>query len=439
MITVVGLGPAGPDEVTVGTLRGIEAHEHRFVRTTRHPSISILGDRVQSFDDVYERHDSFADVYSEIVERLVAADLEHGNVLYAVPGSPLVAERTVELLLVDPRVVVDVVPAMSFLDLTWARLRVDPQRGGVRLIDGMNFAEEIVGERGPVLVSQCHSPAVLSEIKCALSDPPETVTVLQRLGLADERVETLKWDDLDRLVEPDHLTSLWIPHLNTTLRAETQRIVQVMAQLRAQCPWDNEQTHESLAPYAIEEAYELAEAIAADAAPEATDADTEHLVEELGDVLFQVVFHACLGEEEGRFSLADVERVLSDKLVRRHPHVFGDANVTDVEGLHRQWEAIKAEERGDRASAFDPMAGLSDGLPALLFASKVLKRALAAKASEVPAGIGLFADDQCTDELLGDALLQLVAAARRYGLDPERALRLSAARLRDAVRAAHKS
>ncbi len=434
MITVVGLGPSGPDEVTVGTLRAIEAHLRRFVRTTRHSSVSVLGPNVESFDAVYDRHDSFEAVYADIVERLVAADLAEGNVLYAVPGSPLVAERTVELLLSDSRVQVTVVAAMSFLDLTWARLRVDPQRGGVRLVDGLNFAQEIAGERGPVLVSQCHSVSVLSDIKCALTDPPATVMVLQRLGLPDEHIATIDWNDLDRVVEPDHLTSLWIPTLAAPLRTETQRIVEIMARLRAECPWDQEQTHESLAPYAIEEAYELAEAIAADASFDATDADEAHFVEELGDLLLQVVFHACLAEEQGRFCLADIERVLSDKLIRRHPHVFSDVHVTDAAGVHRQWEVIKAEERGSTGLTADPMAGISDGLPSLLFASKVLKRAAIANVADLPTGIGLFADDQCTDELLGDLLLQVVAAARRSGIDPERALRLSAARVRNTAR-----
>jgi tetrapyrrole methylase family protein / MazG family protein len=351
-ITVIGLGPGGEDLATIGTLRAIEAHPVQFLRTARHPAASLLTGAT-SFDHLYETLGSFDDVYASIVEALVAAatDAPDQRVLYAVPGSPLVAERTVELLLGDPRVHVTIVPALSFLDLTWARLQVDPQHGGVRLVDGLRFAEEVDGERGPLLVSQCHSLAVLSDIKCALSDPPATVTVLQRLGLPGESIITISWDDLDRVIEPDHLTSLWIPELTPPLRTEMARLVGIMAKLRTDCPWDQKQTHESLAKYVLEEAQELVEAIVADAevSPDATDGEaeglTEHLIEELGDVLFQTVFHACLGTEDGRFTLADVARVLSDKLVRRHPHVFGDVEVADAEEVARNWELIKQEER----------------------------------------------------------------------------------------------
>jgi tetrapyrrole methylase family protein / MazG family protein len=434
-ITVVGLGPSGPDEVTVGTMRAIAAHQHRFVRTQRHPSASVV-EHARSFDEFYELHDSFDEVYAAIIEALVEADRVHGHIVYAVPGSPLVAEHTVERLLADDRVDVVVVAAMSFLDLTWARLKVDPQRGGVRLVDGMNFAAEIVGERGPVLVSQCHSQQVLSDIKCSLSQPPSTVTVLQRLGLDDEQIFTIDWDDLDRIVVADHLTSLWIPELVSPLRHEMQRLVDTMQTLRLNCPWDQEQTHVSLAPYAIEESYELAEAIRADASPDASDTDTDHFVDELGDVLFQVVFHSCLGEEEARFALEDVTRSLTDKLIRRHPHVFGGSELTTSDAVLAQWEVLKKSEReGDGSVEIDPMAGLTEGLPSLTYAGKVLKRAVAASYVDVPSGKDLFADDQCTNDQMGAYLLEVIAACRRLKIDPETALRLAAANLRDSVRA----
>ncbi len=447
MITVVGLGPAGPNEVTVGTMAAIEGHAVRFVRTSRHPSASVVGD-APSFDYLYDTLDTFDEVYESIVELLVAADREHGHVLYAVPGSPLVAEHTVERLIADGRVEVSLVPAMSFLDLTWVRLQVDPQRGGVRLVDGMAFAEEIVGERGPILVSQCHSKLVLSDIKCALIDPPSTVTVLQRLGLPDERIFELDWNDLDRSFEPDHLTSLWITELSPQLRNEMQRLVDTVGSLRELCPWDQQQTHLSLAPYVIEEAYELAEAIVKSESEDCQTAGEsralDHMIEELGDVLFQVVFHACLGNEDGRFSFEDVARGLSEKLIRRHPHVFGDVNVANADEVVAQWEVIKQAERND-SSANDPMAGLTEGLPALSYASKVLKRATAVGYFDLSSGDGSADHDQHTDEVsnltssIGQQLLHVVTAARSVGVDPELALRLTAARLRDDVRRSQQS
>jgi tetrapyrrole methylase family protein / MazG family protein len=432
-LTIVGLGPGHGDLVTVGTVAAIASHPVRFVRTLRHPSADVVGEAT-SFDSFYDTLDSFDDVYRAIVEELVAAALRFGSgqVLYAVPGSPVVAEHTVELLLSDTRIEAVVVPAMSFVDLTWARLRVDPQAGGVRLVDGMRFADEATGERGPLLVSQCFSRAILSEIKCSTNTPPESVTVLHRLGLPDEAITTVPWDDLDRTVSADHLTSLWIPEWHSPLREEMQRLEGIMAALRADCPWDHEQTHATLAPYAVEEAYELAEVISADAAA-GDDTHTDHLIEELGDLLFQTVFHACIGTEDGRFSLADIAKVLNNKLIRRHPHVFGDVHVDDADEVKRNWELIKAAERGSTTSAagvIDPMEGLTDGLPSMTYAVKVIRRAV---------GVGLAVESvslpaEYKGDRVGDYLLSVVLAVRAIGRDPEVELRAAAGRLRDRAR-----
>jgi tetrapyrrole methylase family protein/MazG family protein len=328
-VLVVGLGPGSVDDVTAGTLAAVAASGHRFLRTARHPSASVVPD-ARSFDHVYDEAGSFEEVYAAIVEALVAAAGTHGEVLYAVPGSPLVGERTVELLLADARVDVRVLPALSFLDLAWVRLGVDPMASRVRVIDGMRFAAHAAGDTGPLLVAQCHSLAVLSEIKLALdtdlTGPGPEVTVLQRLGLPDEQMFRVPWADLDRVVQPDHLTSVYIAELAAPVASELVALVELMQVLREQCPWDAEQTHASLARYAVEEAYELVEAIdalsgALEDPPAATD-PVDHLQDELGDVLLQVVFHACLAAEEGWFTLADVARAQREKLVYRHPHVF---------------------------------------------------------------------------------------------------------------------
>ena len=147
VVTVVGLGPGGRAHVTVETLDAIARIPHRYLRTARHPSADLVPDAV-TFDDLYETADRFDDVYAAIVEALVAAAGEHGEVLYAVPGSPLVLERSVRVLLADERVRCDVLPAMSFLDLVWARLGIDPVESAVRLIDGHEFALAAAGSTG---------------------------------------------------------------------------------------------------------------------------------------------------------------------------------------------------------------------------------------------------------------------------------------------------
>jgi tetrapyrrole methylase family protein / MazG family protein len=344
-IVVVGLGPAGPESVTAAATEAIARVPRQYLRTARHPSASVVGEST-SFDAVYETADSFDDVYATIAEHLVAAATEFGEILYAVPGSPLVLERTVRHLLADSRVTCEVIPSLSFLDIAYARLGIDPIESGVRLIDGHDFATAAAGDVGPLLVAHCHANWVLSEIKLAVESATgdEPVVILQRLGSPDELITHTTWAELDRTVEADHLTSIYIPMLAAPVASELVRFHAIVRRLRAECPWDREQTHQSLAKYTTEEAAELVEAIGALGDDGEGD---EELIGELGDVLLQVVLHSALGEQDGRFSLADVAAAISEKMVRRHPHVFGDAVATTPDEVRELWLAAKAAERGE--------------------------------------------------------------------------------------------
>ena len=341
-VVAVGLGPAGPGLITADTGRAIGTTSPRFLRTRRHPAASAVP-AARSFDHLYDTSSSFEELYGAMVEVLVDAARQHGRVLFAVPGSPWVAERAVERLGTDPRVALETHAGLSFADLAWDRLGVDPLAAGVRLVDGRRFAVEAAGERGPLLVGQCDRPQVLSDIKLALDGPGPAVVVLQHLGLADESVRTVAWDALDRLVEPDHLTSLYVPELATPVAAELARFGELVRELRQRCPWDREQTHQSLTSHLLEEAGEVVEAI------EALDGSAGRyaaLEEELGDLLFQVFIHSTLAAEEGAFTLADVARGIHDKLVRRHPHVFGDARAETAADVVSLWARIKEAEKG---------------------------------------------------------------------------------------------
>jgi tetrapyrrole methylase family protein/MazG family protein len=437
-VVVVGLGPAGAELLTAQAQAEIERVPVRFLRTERHPAAVAVPD-ARTLDHHYESASRFADVYPAIVEELVAAAAEHGEVLYAVPGSPRVLERTVDLLVDDERVEVRLVPGLSFLDLAWVRLAVDPLEVGVRLVDGHRFAEAAAGERGPLLVAHVHDRHVLSDIKVAFDDEtPPRVTVMQRLGCQDEAVFEIDWEDLDRVVEADHLTALYIPELAAPVGAELVRFDELVRTLRRECPWDREQTHKTLTRHLLEETYEVLEAIEA----WAETGDSTHLEEELGDLLFQVEFHATLARERGEFTIADVARGIHDKLVRRHPHVFGSVDAETPSDVMRNWEQIKKEEKG-RSSL---MEGIPGSLPALLYAQKVQKKA---------ANVGFDWDDvdgawpkvlEEIDELraatadeaegeLGDVLFAVVNVARHLGLDPETALRTATAKFRDRFQA----
>jgi len=444
-VVVVGLGPGDPDLVTAGTLAAIAGASHRYLRTAVHPSAHLV-EGASTFDHHYENADTFEEVYRLIVDDLVAAARRHGNVLYAVPGSPRVLERTVDLLDAEAArgtIVVEVLPAMSFVDLAWVRLGVDPYEQGVRLVDAHRFEVTAAGERGPLLVAHCHNRRVLSDVKLAVDDPPSTpVVVLQRLGLPDESITTVEWSDLDRAVEADHLTSIFIPELSEPVAAEVAAFVALVAMLRAECPWDAEQTHRTLTRHLLEETYEVLEALegVGDGGPDTDPEAYAHLEEELGDLLFQIVFHTTLATEAGAFGLADVARGVREKLIHRHPHVFGGSEGDDPGDLVANWEQIKKAEKG-RGSVFD---GIPATLPALLLALKTHKKAASVgvavcgdihRAGLDLTAAALAAETDPTDTTVGDLLMAAVALARAVEVDPEAALRTAASRLAERGRA----
>jgi ATP diphosphatase len=218
----------------------------------------------------------------------------------------------------------------------------------------------------------------------------------------------------------------------TTPEAELRRLLDIMAALRAPvggCPWDLQQDFATIAPYTIEEAYEVADAIAR--------RDYKTLPDELGDLLFQVVYHARMAEEEGRFAFADIARAIADKMVRRHPHVFGDAAVRDAAAQTAAWETQKTAERAARAEV-GALAGVPVGLPALTRALKLTARAarvgfdwpdatavlekLDEEAAELKAELPEGDPDRLADEV-GDLLFVLANLARKLGLEPEECLR----------------
>ena len=429
-VIVVGLGPAGSELITGAVQEAIAQASRRFVRTRRHPA-AVAVEPAESFDDVYDQASSLDEVYRAIVDRLVA-EAAVGDVLYAVPGSPLVAEYTVELLRAKSGVELEVLAGLSFADLVWDRVGVDPLAAGVRLVDGRSFAVDAAGERGPLLVAQCDSAHVLSDIKLAALDafersaaggPGEPVVVLQRLGLPDEQVFEAAWADLDRAVVPDHLTSLYVPRLGAPIAQEVARFADLAVELRRRCPWDKEQTHQSLRGHLLEETYEVLEAL--DAVDPESLSGYEELEEELGDLLYQIVFHSVMAAEAGQFTLADVAQGIHDKLKSRHPHVFGspdaaEADADDADQVLVNWEAIKREQKG-RISVMD---GIPPGLPALLFADKVIHKARS---------VGVVPEvDTAT---VAGRLYSAVQAAQAAGLDAESELREFVNSVGDQIRA----
>ena len=371
-IRVVGLGPGDARYVTAGTTQALSTAAVARLRTRVHPAAAAFD--IESYDAWYESADSFAELYARIVDDLVL--LAHTSptleVVYAVPGSPVVAERTVELL--RERSDVDVVcePAVSVIDVACATLGVDPMQRGLRILDALDSTEPFRGP-GPLLILQAYAPEVLATVADRLPGDCD-VDVLHHLGLPDERVVRLAARDLASFLDADHLTSLYVEGLRTAGEAMDD-LVSFTRRLREECPWDQEQTHASLTKYLLEESYEALDALNNLAAMiDAGEEDATlvaHVEEELGDLLFQVLFHAELADEEGRFNLATIADAERDKLTGRHPHVFCDVVVHSAEDVAANWEDIKKAEKG-RDSVLD---GVSWHAPSLSLHAKVLHKA----------------------------------------------------------------
>ena len=463
-ITIVGLGPGAAGNLSLETMGLLKSDAQVILRTAVHPTVAELEKenvKFTSCDSIYEEGDNFEEVYGRVVQRVLAAAME-GDVVYAVPGSPVVAERTVVMLREQAKeynISLVIKPAMSFLDLADVDLGIDPI-AGLRIIDAQDF--EAVADAGkyPLMITQVYSQLVASDLKIALMenlDDDYEIFFLRNLGLPDEECRPVKLFELDRQPHIDHLTSAYVPPLpampegllefgededevevftaedelvDTTSYndVDVQPLVDVIRTLREPggCPWDIEQTHQSIRSNFIEEVYEYIEAV--------DNEDIEGMREELGDVLMQVVFHARMAEEAGNFDLQEVIDEVVDKLIRRHPHVFGDTEVSGSAEVLVNWDAIKKQEKTERKSALD---GIAQGLPALLRAYKIQSKA--AKVgfdwqdiepvwAKVQEELGEFqealasGDKVAAEKELGDVLFAIVNYARHHKIEPEVAL-----------------
>jgi tetrapyrrole methylase family protein/MazG family protein len=448
VVRVVGLGPGDADLLTRRTFDLLREASVVRLRTRVHPAAEAFAD-LASYDEFYEDAASFDELYDAIVADLIKLAMEApgGEVVYAVPGSPVVAERTVELLLAARDVTTILESAVSVIDVACAALGRDPMASGLRIVDALANIEALRGP-GPLLVLQTYSSEILASVADRL--PPATVvTVLHHVGLSDQVIVELPARELVGFGDVDHLTSLWIEGLRTAGQA-VDDLVDFMRRLRAECPWDQEQTHASLTRHLLEEAYEALDALEAFARVEGPEdsVETSHVEEELGDLLFQIVFHAELGDEEELFNLATIADAVRDKLTGRHPHVFGDAKVSGSNEVAQRWEMLKREEKG-RESVTD---GIAWQLPALILYTKLLRKAALVElrgdgeASREKALTALRAlslerdrvDDATSssdvDTTWGDAIAALVEMAQWAGVDLEGVLRDRARRLRDEIR-----
>jgi tetrapyrrole methylase family protein/MazG family protein len=454
-IVVVGLGPGSPDALSLGAIRALrrlrDAKAPIVARTMRHPTLDWLRDEERidvsgSFDAQYELAESFDELYSEIAGAIIAELEDHALIGYLVPGHPRYGERSVDLLLeraAEAGITVELVESQSYVDavLTGERGPTTP----LRVLDALDLmrkpkpfeAEPESLDPGALhVIYQVYDHAIASHLKIALLEiyPPEArVVIVTGAGTGKSARAERALAEMDRSgVEFNHLTTVLVPPLaRTELFTGMIGLLHIMARLRdpdGGCPWDREQTPEKLRRYLLEETYEVLDAM--------DSGDPDAYAEELGDLLLQIVFHAQLGREAGEFNMRDVVRSITSKLVRRHPHVFGDVVASDADQVLVNWAAIKKTEKGyeDRTSILD---GVPRAMPALMRAQEISRRAAKAgfewesiegvfakldeEVSELRAAIA-SGDESAIGSELGDILFTVVNLARFRKIEAEDAL-----------------
>ncbi|MEB1809629.1 MAG: nucleoside triphosphate pyrophosphohydrolase [Bacillaceae bacterium] len=442
-ITVIGLGAGELAQLSLGTYQILKKANPLFLRTERHPVIEELkseGLTYSSFDEEYEKHERFEDVYRSIVDILLAELETQAEITYAVPGHPLVAEETVQLLLKEGKerdIHVEIQGGQSFLDPMFNALKIDPI-DGCQIVDGTQLKREDLQIRQHIIICQVYDAFIASEVKLTLMDllPDDyEVSVATAVGTSKETIITCPLHELDHVTELNNLTAVYVPPVENEqlLYKDFQKLREVIATLRGPegCPWDQEQTHQSLKPFLLEEAYEVLEAI--------DEEDDDHLVEELGDVLLQVMLHAQIGEDDGWFTIDDIIQSITEKMIRRHPHVFSNQDAKDAAEVVANWEEIKRKEKKDErnGSALD---GIPKSMPALMKAFEIQKKAAkvgfdwddaAPMWMKLQEEIGEFFsefkvnNEEKMKKELGDILFVVVNLARFYKINPEEALHMT--------------
>lgn len=446
-ITIVGLGPGDPAHWTLEAHRVLSGCREVYLRTAKHPGVEAMpeGVKAHSFDRLYDKIESFTELYERIARQVVALGKRRGGVVYAVPGHPMVGEATVpqiRRMAAQEGLSVRIVPGLSFVEPVLTALGIDAM-DGLQIVDAMEIAglhHPPLNPDRPTLAAQLYGRRLASGVKLTLMNAyPEdfAVTLVYAAGTAAEKTVDLPLHELDRVNDVDHLTTLYIPPWPST--ASLESFQDTIARLRAPdgCPWDREQTHQSLRHNLLEEAYEVLDALDAD--------DPDGLAEELGDLLLQIALHAQIAAEGGDFRMGDVVGHIDAKIKHRHPHVFGSLHVDGVDDVMTNWESLKKEERAANGVPEEQdsiLKGVPSAMPALAQALAISRRAarvgfewdnIESVFEKLDEEVGELREAGTKEEWeweTGDVLFVVVNLARWLGVDPESALRATNNRFR---------
>lgn len=455
-ITILGLGPGNITNLTIQahTLLTQAAQQHHTVyfRTLIHPTVEPLRQalpdlQIESLDHLYDESEDWSTLYQQIAQTICERAAQQ-PLIYSVPGHPMIGESSVQLILRMARergLSTAIVAGLSFLEPVCSLLELDPFDANLQMVDATNLAalqsDEIAGKiipTTPLLVTQVYNRRLASSVKLALSEcyPDEwPIKLVRAAGVDnDEAVIEMPLYELDRNTFANHLSTLYVPPVDelAALRLpETLRYITMRLRRDPDgCPWDREQTHQSLIRFVIEETYEVVEAL--------EENDMEHLAEELGDLLLQVYLHAEIARQNGDFMINDVYEHLNAKLIRRHPHIFSNVEVSSASQVVQNWEAIKRQEKA-QAGVEQQAASIFDGvplaLPALMVAQEYQKRAakvgfeysamqrLYEKLEEELEELRQAQTPEEQHEELGDIIFMVAKMAHWHKVDVEEALR----------------
>lgn len=437
MIKIVGLGTGKVDSLTLKTYREIKNNKNLYVRTKEFSTIAELekeGIFFESYDEKYNTSDLFKSLYEFIADDIIKNHELKGDLVYAVPGHPLVAEKSVTNLIERCKVKgidYEIYPATSFIDLIMENLEIDASEG-LKVVDAFDIREKVINKRDDIIVTQVYNNLIASEVKLKLSEIFSDEIKINYIKISNEG-DIIKREinlyELDHQEDLDHTTYIHIPKMQGGLY-DFHDLIDIVAVLRGEggCPWDKVQTHKTIKSDLIEECYEAADAIEND--------DIIGLEEELGDILLHVVFHSGIAHDDAEFEITDVIAGICKKMIYRHPHVFADEVANTKEDVLKSWDETKKSEKGFETLTQE-MDAIAKALPALIRAKKVQKKA--AKVNFDLASVedamnkvieelneikDVYKSDKVSriEEEVGDLVFSVVNVARMLNIDPEEAL-----------------
>ena len=431
VITVVSLGPGDPKLLTLQTLEALRKSRCLILRTARHRTAEWLreeGISFSDFDALYDEFEDFDALHAEMARRLWEATSEKPVTFAVIDAQTDGAVRALRSSRPEDGKVT-ILPGVTMADSCLALLPEEfEQSGSVRILPAMDALTAAPDPATPMLVTELFDRILASDLKLRLSElygDEAMIVIFPTSAKINRKPLVIPLMELDRQRTYDHTVCLYIPAMGLKQRERYcfDDLLQVMRTLRQRCPWDGEQTHETLRKYLLEEAYEAVGAIDED--------DMDHLADELGDVLLQIVFHADIAQEFGEFSIGDVTTAIVRKLIYRHAHIFGDVHCDTAEEVAQSWEKLKKAEK-DLTTQASVLADVSQGLPALMRAAKVQKKAAQVgfdwdTAMEALPKIHEEADEVLAEleagrdpgEELGDLLFSCVNVARLANQEPE--------------------